>query len=262
MYRILSELLEDRKGGTVFTCFDLTHWICIFLVLGTVALSLVLLRHKDRDTRDRITRYFGNAAFYLYVADFFLMPFAYGEIDIDKLPFHACTGMCVMCFVSNHNRFLGKYRLNFALLGLMSNLCYLAYPAGVMWYEIGPLSYRVLQTLSFHGCMAVYGILTVVYHYREMTLKSSFRNLPILLLMTAWAFIGNTLYSGERGGYSHDFNWFFIKQDPFYLLPADISPYLAPVLNYLAFFAMEFLVYLICHAVAGYVDGKKIEKIA
>jgi len=262
MYSILSELLEDKKDGAVFTCFGLTHWIFIFLVLGAIALSVVLLREKGQDTRDRVARCFGNAAFFLYVADFFLMPFAYGEIDIDKLPFHACTGMCVMCFLSNHNRFLSKYRLNFALLGLMANLCYLAYPAGVMWYEIGPLSYRVLQTMTFHSCMAVYGILTVTYHYREMTLKSSFRNLPVLLLMTAWAFLGNTLYSGERGDYSHDFNWFFIKQDPFYLLPADIAPYLAPVLNYIAFFAMELLVYLICHTVAKCVGERRINKIA
>ncbi len=256
MYCILSELLGDREGGQVFTCFGLSHWMVILLVVSAIALSVIFLRGKEQKTRDRVTRCFGNAAFYLYVVDFFLMPFAYGEIDVDKLPFHACTAMCVMCFVSNYHRFLSKYRLNFVLLGFISNLCYLAYPAGVMWYEIEPLSYRVLQTLAFHGCMVVYGALSVVYHYRELTLRSSLRNLPVLAAMTAWAFVGNTLYSGEYKDYSHDFNWFFIKQDPFYLLPTDIAPYLAPVLNFVAFFAMELLVYLICHTVAKHVDGR------
>lgn len=259
MYSILSHLLADREGGVIFTCFGLAHWIYILLAVGAIALSVVLLRNRDAETRDRVTKYFGNAAFALYVADFFLMPFAYGEIDVEKLPFHACTAMCVMCFLSNHSKLLGKYRLNFALLGLISNLCYLVYPAGVMWYEIHPLSYRAVQTLLFHSAMVGYGVLTCVYHYRELRLRTSPKNLLVLAGMTVWAFWGNTFYSGEGGDYSHDFNWFFLKEDPFGLLPAEIAPYLLPAVNIIAFFGMELLVYFICHAAVSWERGRRVE---
>lgn len=82
---------------------------------------------------------FLHIAFGLYIADFFLMPFACGRIDIEKLPFHICTAMCVACFISRHNRHLRKYSLHFALLGFLSNLVYLIYPDGVMG---GPVRYN------------------------------------------------------------------------------------------------------------------------
>ena len=260
MYSFLSKLLADREGGLVFACFDLAHWIYMLLSVGAILLTVFLLRKKDAKTRDRVTVYFSDAAFLLYMADFFLMPFAYGEIDIDKLPFHACTAMCVMCFLSNHNRFLSKYRLNFALFGLISNLCYLVYPAGVMWYEIHPLSYRTVQTLLFHGTMVAYGVLTTVYHHRELRLKTSPKNLLVLAGMAVWAFLGNTFYSGESGDYSRSFNWFFLQQDPFGLLSAEFAPYVLPAINILAFFGMELIVYLICHAVTRWEIGRNLRK--
>ncbi len=249
MYSVMNGIFSDKKGGDVFNCFGPWHWFYIIFMIGTVALSVFLLRNKTQHTKSKVVKAFIDIAFVLYMADFFLMPFAYGEIDVDKLPFHACTAMCIMCFICNHNRFLRRYRLNFAMIALISSLIYTIYPSGVMSYEIHPLSYRAVQTLFFHSIVAIHCFLALIFDHQGLDVKKCHRDIVILLIMTAWAFIGNTLYSGSAGDYSRDFNWFFIKQDPLYVLPADIAPYLAPIVNIIAFFGMEMIIYLIYYGV-------------
>ena len=131
----------------------------------------MLIKGKEEKTKEKVERGLIKFAFSLYILDLFLMPLAYGEIDIEKLPFHACTSMCVMCFLSYYNTFLEKYRTSFVLLGFISNLVYLLYPAGVMWYGVHPMSYRVIQTLLFHASMTVYCLLTLVFNYKNINIK-------------------------------------------------------------------------------------------
>ncbi len=244
MYPILHSIFQDKEGGEVFTCFSLWHFFYIFLVIATVAVTVYLCRNKNRSIREKVLKGFIAVAFGLYMLDFFLMPFAYGEIDIDKLPFHSCTSMSIMCFLSRNNHTMRKYRLNFALLGFLCNLMYLCYPSGVMSYEIHPLSYRAVQTLLFHSVMVMYGLLTLLIDSEKLSFKHWYRDLAILGILTVWATIGNALYSGtlESVDYSHDFNWFFVKQDPFYALPEDIALYIAPWLNIIAFIGLELLI--------------------
>jgi hypothetical protein len=183
-------------------------------------------------------------AFAMYVADIFLMPLAYGEIDIEKLPFHACTAMCLLCFLSYRVKFLQKYRISFVILGFLSNCIYLIYPAGVMWHAVHPLSYRVIQTLLFHAVMSVYGLITLVYECDKIDIKKCYRDLLVIVCMTAWALLGNYAYNGESEGYSHFFNWFFVVRDPFYVIPETIAPFIMPIINIMLFFAVEMLFYL------------------
>lgn len=245
MYKILNNLLSDKKGGEIFRCFGAWHFIYIALAAATFTALFFFLRDKDKREKDKAMLTLIDISFGLYVLDFFLMPFAYGEIDIEKLPFHICTAMCVMCFLSNHVERLKSLRLHFALLGFISNLVYLIYPAGVMWHATHPISYRVVQTLIFHGIMSVYGLLTLVYDGKELSFKTCYRDLAIISGMTVWALIGNLLYNGEAGEYSHFFNWFFVIRDPFYILPASIAPFIMPLVNIGLFFGVEMLAYLI-----------------
>ena len=244
MYPMLHQIFSDKKGGEIFTCFGGWHFFYIILAIATVALSIWVLRNKEQSVKDKALRVFIGIGFGLYMADIFLMPFAYGEIDVDKLPFHSCTALCVACFLSNHVSALKKYRVHFAMFAFFSNLMYLVYPAGVMWYEIHPLSYRAVQTLLFHASMVVYGILTMVLEWRQLQIKRCYRDLILLGGMTVWAILGNALYSGAADGYDRDFNWFFVKADPFGLFSAEIAQYVAPILNIVAFFSLELLVYL------------------
>ena len=239
MYTFISELLSDKKGGVTFTCFGIWHICLVSLFFAIGIISCWYLKNKSADRRKRIIEFIINSAFGLYIADFFLMPFAYGEIDVEKLPFHICTAMSVACFLSRHNKFFGKYKLQFAALGFLSNLIYLMYPAGVMWYEIHPLSYRVIQTLCFHGMMAVYGAMVLIYESDAFDWKKCYRDLSVIVFMTLWAMLGNTLYNSELRVY----NWFFVVQDPFYILSQSIAPYIMPLLNITLFYAVEMLVY-------------------
>ena len=239
MYSGLRELLSDRKGGRTFSCFGPWHIGYIVLFLSVAVLLLLWLKKRPDGVKGRAVRLWINLAFGLYITDFFLMPFAYGEIDLEKLPFHVCTAMCVMCFVTYNSTFLQKYRSSFVLLGLISNLVYLIYPAGVMWHQVHPLTYRVVQTLIFHGCMTVFGVLALAYDRKE---NKPFRDLAVLIAMTLWAVLGNFLYNGEADGYSHVFNWFFVVQDPFGMVPEQIAPYIMPLVNIVVFFAVELLV--------------------
>ena len=245
MYSILNAFLSDKTGGDTFTLFGPWHFFYIALTVLTVAFTLILLRNESQSCKNKTAKTFIYIAFGLYISDFFLMPLAYGEIDIEKLPFHACTAMCVLCFLSYHNRFLEKYRLSFVLLGFISNFVYLIYPAGVMWHAVHSISYRVIQTLIFHSIMTVYGALMFVYEYDKFNIKKCYRELGVITFMTVWALIGNYAYNGSSEGYSHFFNWFFVVRDPFYAIPESISPFAMPLLNIIIFFAVEIVIHIV-----------------
>lgn len=245
MYAILNELLSDKKGGATFSCFGIWHLIYIFLVIAVIISLLLILGNKSENAKMHAIDISLNVAFGLYILDFFLMPFAYGEIDLEKFPFHICTAMCVMSFLSRHNKFLYRFRFQFAILGFISNFVYFIYPAGVGWYQIHPLSYRVIQTLIFHATMMTYGLFVILFEIKDLKWKDCLKELIVLICMTLWALLGNILYNGTIGEYSHNFNWFFVLQDPFYLLPKEIAPYLMPFVTPLAFFIVTLLVYIV-----------------
>ena len=248
MYEIISALLSDRKGGEIFVCFGFWHICCLFIAVAAAVWSISFLRRKPGFVRQRALDLLISCAFGLYIADFFLMPFAYGKIDVEKLPFHVCTAMCLMCFLSRHTRFWAPYRSRFAVLGLVSNLVYLIYPAGVMWHQVHPVSYRVIQTLGFHGVMSVYGLLALVFEEPPQK-KTHRRDLAVITGMTLWALLGNLLYGSSAEGHPFNFNWFFVLRDPFYLLPEAIAPWIMPPLNVALFFAAEQAVYGLCRLV-------------
>jgi len=240
MYAFFAELLSDKKSGTIFQCFGPAHLAFVFLFTGLAACLYFGIRHRRADTIKKTVSGVLNWAVGLYIADIFLMPLAYGEIDVEKLPFHVCTAMCVACFLSRHTRFFGKYKLQFATLGFVSNLVYLIYPAGVMWHGVHPQSYRVVQTLSFHGIMMVYGFLVLCFEKDGFSWKRIYRDGAVIIGMTAWAILGNLLYNSEARTY----NWFFVVQDPFGMFPQSVAPFVMPIVNIVLFFVVEILVYL------------------
>lgn len=242
MFDFLWNLLSDKKGGEIFTLFSAWHFVYIALAVTAVAVILLILKNKEKQAGQRVTRFLSSLAFGLYILDFFLMPLGYGEIDIEKLPFHACTAMCVMCFLSYRVKWLEKYRMSFVKLGFISNLVYLIYPAGVMWHAVHPLSYRVIQTLLFHCIMAVYGCLMLVLEASKDDIRKWYRDLAVTICMTAWAMLGNYAYNGTAGEYSHFFNWFFVVQDPFNMLSESVAPFVMPFVNIILFFALEMVI--------------------
>ena len=245
MYDLLHALLSDKTAGDNFEVFGFWHFFYIVLTFAGVVAVLLLLRGKTRRVKAKTAQIFLNAAVCLYAADFFLMPLAYGEISIEKLPFHVCTAMCVMCFLSCHVHFLRKFRLSFVLLGLLGNAVYLFFPAGVMWYEIHPFSYRVIQTMLFHSVMCIYGFATLAMEYKSFDIKKCHLDLAVVAGMVLWALLGNYAYSADLEGYSYSFNWFFVVRDPFNWFPESISPVVMPFLVLVLFSAAELLIHWI-----------------
>ena len=246
MHQILQDLLSDRKGGPVFTCFGLYHLIYLAVILGAILTIIFLLKNKSAAAKHRAVTAALCTAAGLYAADFFLMPFAYGGIDIEKFPFHACTATCVLCVLARHNRFLGRFKDQFLLLGLLTNLIYIIYPAGVGWYLVHPLSYRVWQTLLYHGAMTAFGLFSLCFGEVKLEWRKCPRDLAFLCVMTVWALLGNTLYNGLDGRF---FNWFFVVRDPFYILPEGIAPFVMPAVMVVVMFTGEVLIRLVCTAV-------------
>ena len=243
MYPYLHGIFADHQGGPVFSCFGIWHILYMTVIFGSILMTALILSKQNESRRKKAVQTSLYLAFGLYMADFFLMPLAYGYIDIEKLPFHMCTLTCLLSFFSYQGVWLSRYRKQFALLGLVSNLIYVIYPAGVGWYQIHPLSYRVVQTLLFHGAMTSYGILTLVFGDDELTIRRSMEDLPVIGAVTLWAILGNTVYNGAAEEYDHVFNWFFVVRDPFNILPADIAPYIMPFVMILVIYAADLLIY-------------------
>ena len=245
MYAILNGLLSDKKGGIIFECFSIWHFAYVAIIFGAIIATVLILRKKSEKSKKKAADVAVGVATGLYALDFFLMPFAYGEIYVEKLPFHVCTAMCVMCFLSRKVKFWERFKGQFALLGFLSNLIYVLYPAGVMWCQVHPLSYRAVQTLAFHGAMTAYGVFVFAFGEVKLEWKKWYKELIVVSGMTLWAFIGNTLYDGTAGNYSYDANWFFLVYDPLSVIPQSVSPYVMPFIVIATFLAVEMGVYLI-----------------
>ena len=252
MYNFLHELLSDKKDGKIFTLFSGWHFLYIALTIVSIVVILLVCKRKTKQQKFLVTKMIVNIAFGLYILDFFLMPLAYNEIDIEKLPFHACTATCVACFLSYRIPLFEKYRTSIVLLAFISNLVYLIYPAGVMWHAVSPLSYRVIQTLIFHSIMTIYGFLSLAYERENINLKAWYKDLIVVCIMTAWALVGNYTYNGTSQNYSHFFNWFFVVRDPFYLFPKNVASFIMPFVNIALFGFVEMLI----HVVIGVLNKK------
>ena len=240
MNELLSNLLKDHKDGPIFNCFGIWHILFMIIIFGSIIVTTLLLRNKEDAVRKKSINITIRVVAGLYILDFFLMPLAYGSIDIEKLPFHICTVSCVLCFLSRHNKFFNKYKLQFAVIGLIGNIIYVIYPAGIGWYQITPYSYRVIQTLLYHGLMTLYGVLTLAYDGEELKWKNCYKELIVIVLLVLWAMLGNAVYNSDIRIY----NWFFVIQDPFYILPKSIASFVMPFIITITIFIGNILVYL------------------
>ena len=76
MNEIISNLLEDKKGGITFNCFGIYHIIYMVLILSVLVGLILLLRKKDESYKLKAINITILVAFIMYILDFFLMPFA------------------------------------------------------------------------------------------------------------------------------------------------------------------------------------------
>lgn len=297
MINILRNLLNDHttEGIMRFRIFHGWHFLYLFVILGLIIAFSFILKNKSEKAKKLAIAITINSAFGLYMADFFLMPFAYGYIGIDKLPFHICTVSCLLCFACRHNKFLGKFKTQFIMLGLIGNFIYLHYPAVLDWYNVHAFAYRAVQTLLFHGFMAAHGIFSLVFGDIKLEWKYCYKEAIAISLLVVWSLFGNIMYSDVNAGYvsnflhpnnlindsfretinavienpslltpeviesinesivetKYFFNWFFVIQDPFGLLPVSISPFISPFITLFTIFLANMLIYCIYFGIKG-----------
>ena len=110
MYQILNDLLSDKKGDIIFKVLGINHLIYLAIFIIIFISIILVLKIKEEKIKEKVVKISINTAFILYIMDFFLMPFSYQSIDIEKLPFHICTVTCVLCFLSRHNSFFSKFK--------------------------------------------------------------------------------------------------------------------------------------------------------
>ena len=208
MINILKNLLNDHvtEGIMSFRIFGGWHVLYLVLILGSIIALSFVLKNKSEKVKNLAIAITINTAFALYMLDFFLMPFAYGYIGIDKLPFHICTLSCILCFACRHNKFLAKFKTQFIMLGLIGNLIYIHYPAVLDQYNVHAFSYRAVQTLFFHGAMAAHGIFSLVFGHIKLEWKYCYKEAIAICLLVVWSLFGNILYSNIGEGFRSSFN--------------------------------------------------------
>ena len=207
MINILKSLLNDHvtEGIMSFRIFHGWHILYLVLILGSIIALSFILKNKSEKVKNLAIAITINTAFTLYMLDFFLMPFAYGYIGIDKLPFHICTLSCLLCFACRHNKFLAKFKTQFIMLGLIGNLIYIHYPAVLDQYNVHAFSYRAVQTLLFHGAMAAHGIFSLVFGHIKLEWKYCYKEAIAISLLVVWSLLGNMLYSNIASEFKSNF---------------------------------------------------------
>ena len=256
MLEIMRSIFGEKITGTFsFYPFSLCHIIYMAIIFGAIIGIIILFRNKNKEFKSKFVDITVLAAFLLYIADFFIMPLSQNRIDTGKLPFHLCTLMSILCFLSRNTKSFSKFKTSFTLLGLIGALMYLVYPAGVLsgtgQYFDG-ISYRIIQTVLYHGLMLAQGVFAIVWGDIKFEWKTFKVDVIIVLCITLWAFLGNLAYTGVVYGkctcsetctetvviYGELPNWFFVQHDPLYIFPDDIDIYFSPFIMIFAISGM------------------------
>ena len=256
MFEFMRDIFKDRSTGTFsFEPFSLCHIIYLVTIIGVIIALLFAFKKKSQNFKLKVVEITLDAALVLYILDFFLMPLSQAEISIIKLPFHLCTLMSIMCFLSRHTKLFSKCKSTFPILGLIGALMYLCYPAGVRngagEYFDG-YTYRIIQTVLYHGLMVAQGVFAIAFGDIELKWKDFKIDVVTVLCMVVWAMLGNLIYTGTititctcvEGCteiikiYENEPNWFFVQHDALYIIPDDIDGVIAPFMMIIAITGM------------------------
>lgn len=262
MRELFFKLFSDTPlGASEFwhiESFNLWHILYILIIFGAIFGGAYYLKDKSDETKDKVLRTIAFLIMFSYLTDYFVHDFVYASFDeatgeyiraglnMDKLPFHICTAMGVIATFTQFNSKLHRFLEPIAALAITAPMMYLVYPStgvgGELW------CYRVVQTMFFHGMLMAWGILNVTTGKTSLRWKNIWKAEILLIIITLWAKLGVTLL---------DYNWFFLKYNPFGIAALD-KPWLLPIITPTAIFAIVAAVYGISYGVRAVM--KKLEK--
>ena len=236
-------------GGPEITLMSIWHIMYIVLIIGLTIGVAFLIKNKSEKTKKIIMDTLAIAVIATYLADFFFMPLSRANddptrqlIDVEKLPFHLCTFIGVMIPFAQCNHRNGKIKNSFneivSALAITASFMYIILPGSAIG-DIGTFSYKVVQTFTFHGLVFAWGVLSLTTGAVTLKFKNIWKPLVGILIIMAWATIGNFVYPNEL--YSVRGNWCFLMIS---FLPF-IPDFLMPVAFLVSVFGICTIVYCI-----------------
>lgn len=240
--------MSHFDSGIKITPFSVSHIVYLLLIGGSIVACWLWMRRKDTDCKERVLRFLAYAVVISYISDFFVHEFVYGDVIIDKLPFHICTVLCPLIAYAQFNRKGGRILEPIVILSCLAPTMYLSFPASVGEGE--PWCYQAVQTMFYHGVQLGWGILSIAFGKVKPNIRNCWKSAAVLVLVTLWSAFGNSLYENK--------NWFFLQEDAFYigLVSGGIIPqWSLMIINPLVFFLAVLAMYLVCHWIQS--AGKK-----
>lgn len=242
MRALFFKLFEQShfNTGIQITPFSAAHIVYMILIFGGTFAGYLLLRNKDAQKQEKALRFLAYALILSYLSDFFVHDFVYDGMNMDKLPFHICTTLCPLVGISQFNRNGSRIAEPVAVLGTLSTLMYLCYPASVGTGE--PWCYQAVQTMFFHGVLMAWGVLSMALGAVKPDIRKVWKSGVLLICITLWAKFGNILL---------EHNWFFLEEDALYIGLVEngvIPKWLLMIINPIVFFLAVLLVYGVYYA--------------
>ena len=252
MRNFLIKLFETREEPFDIELFSFWHILYLVLIIGSIITAGVLLRGSTPEKKMRVLAFLSTALVVIYLGDFFIQPlFRDGEMNVDKLPFHICTLMCPVSAFVQFNKKFERFREPVAFLSIVAPLMYLTYP-GTAIGSVSPFCYEIIQTFLFHGVLLAWGYLNIALGVVKPVFKHCYRALIGIVMVAAWAFLGNCIYGVPYNYTDADphFDWFFLTGSTFPFVPKALMPFAVITAVFLMVLIIYGLYFLVMHIAA------------
>lgn len=258
MRDFLIKIFGTTNLGVEIGLFSVWHFLYIIIIAGAIVGAGFALRKRTDETKNKTLKIISIVTLCLYISDFFLQPFVTSdhELNIDKLPFHICTAMGIIAVFAQYSN--KKWFKEVAVaLAITGSLMYLCYPGTALGGGKSPWCYKVIQTMIYHGMLLGWGVLNLTTGQVKLNWKNIWMPLVGILIITAWAAIGNICYNEHWANGSPHFDWFFITGSTFPFVPTALMPFLTIT----AVFGVNACVYLIYWLVTREWKKKKTDSV-
>ena len=249
MREVLKWLVQYREEPFDIEWMSIFHIVYLLLAVSIpLVISWRLVKGGNKKT-EKYLRILSIVTLLLYIGDFFAHPLMRADygMNVDKLPFHICTLMCIVVAFVQFNTKFERFREPVAFLSVVAPLMYLCYPGTAIGTE-SPFSYEILQTFAYHGALYAWGVTNIATGRITPNIKHCYKALIGICMIAVWAGLGNIVYNGDGQHY----DWFFLTGSTFPFVPKVLMPFAVIA----AVFGMVMIIYGIYYWVKHIIETK------